>query len=410
MASIGSTTSIYSMNSIVGKSNTLTTSSVCYVGKTSSTTANLIRNSNMNTVKISSATIRNTGSTTIRYGNSSATSKVISSSTVRTNSSATSKDSNLLTNKINNTSSSTSAIVTSNVSKTPVVGNTTVKSGHTNISLSDSNTSEFDYSSISKVSKFAIAMFDGFKLGGLTSSRLYDVYSNMEKMAGTETADLLFSQMVAGCCYDRLAFNVFTGLDSSSKDLLMTYGMNENQADEVIDAIREQHDYANTKNDRVDMAHMFCTLSVYLGGSIAFVSDIAEIESGNAYSSEVTMGFGGDIFGIDLDLKVHDYSFTPSMNNDDYMADLDAVNISGAWYDSSESLIDVILEYYSKIESDKINRAEVFIENMGGKEKFDKLYSDAVLVKGENDASIMFKKAIDNRQQELKEDIGYAPN
>ena len=57
----------------------------------------------------------------------------------------------------------------------------------------------------------------------------------------------------------------------------------------------------------------------------------------------------------------------PYINNPDYMADLDAVNILGRM-SGSKDIMTAMLEYYSDLTNGKTNRAAEFVENLGGEE------------------------------------------
>ena len=53
----------------------------------------------------------------------------------------------------------------------------------------------------------------------------------------------------------------------------------------------------------------------------------------------------------------------PSMGNDDYKADLDAVNIIQRMEDKNQSYLEASNAYYSELESGKTNRAQEFVDN-----------------------------------------------
>ena len=66
-------------------------------------------------------------------------------------------------------------------------------------------------------------------------------------------------------------------------------------------------------------------------------------------------GYYGDVFGTLFAL--------PSLNNDDYLADLDAVNILKRL--QNNDIVEVCENYYQYINEGKINRAYEFTKNIG---------------------------------------------
>ncbi|MBF2349411.1 hypothetical protein IA940_07600 [Listeria marthii] len=111
-------------------------------------------------------------------------------------------------------------------------------------------------------------------------------------------------------------------------------------------------------NGTIDFAHMSVTLAAQLhsDGLKWFGSVYGGIENG-VYSAEDNAGYAGDIFGV--------FDAAPSMSNDDYRADLDAVNLSAIIHSGVPDGIKAITDYYSKIESGELNRANEFLRNIG---------------------------------------------
>ena len=72
---------------------------------------------------------------------------------------------------------------------------------------------------------------------------------------------------------------------------------------------------------------------------------------------EAQSGYIGDICGTN--------NTKPSMNKDDYAADLDAVNIYKRFTKNKhETIYEIFLTYYKGVQSDTINRASEFLENI----------------------------------------------
>lgn len=246
-------------------------------------------------------------------------------------------------------------------------------------------------------SAFAASMLNNFKLGGYVSANLFEFYDNLKDKMGTREANLRFAQTIAACCYEGVKWDMMSGWDEdSSKDYMMENGLSERTAESIVKEIREQHKNA-LSNNTIDMAHMFFTIATYLNEDDALGSAASTLTTG--FCDEIIAGFGGDVFGVGIKMPAPVYTFTPSgqmimlgysgeidlefiepsMGNDDYMADLDSVNLSRRLLcNKNESIIDVVMNYYEELNSGKNNRAEAFLENMGGQEKFYNMMKDAL--------------------------------
>ena len=65
----------------------------------------------------------------------------------------------------------------------------------------------------------------------------------------------------------------------------------------------------------------------------------------------------------------------PSIGNDDYKADLDAVNIVSSMKKNNSNFITTSNSYYDKLENNVYNRAEEFKKNVDFNEVKDKIYN-----------------------------------
>lgn len=108
--------------------------------------------------------------------------------------------------------------------------------------------------------------------------------------------------------------------------------------------------------DKPDFTHMCATAATILyDGKEKELGNLAGIYNG-IYSVDGNAGYVGDLYGTN--------GAKPSMGNADYMADLDAVNISNR-VKNGKSVVDAISEYYVQLESGQINRAREFKYNIG---------------------------------------------
>ena len=103
-----------------------------------------------------------------------------------------------------------------------------------------------------------------------------------------------------------------------------------------------------------DYTHQSTTTSIHLSNTIT-----ANIPILNTYIEELA-GWRGD--------TTTDADAVSSIGNDDYMADLDSVNIINMMNDSGNTMDYITAHnlYYKQLKSGEINRATTFVDNMGG--------------------------------------------
>lgn len=80
---------------------------------------------------------------------------------------------------------------------------------------------------------------------------------------------------------------------------------------------------------------------------------------------------------------------SPSMNNADYKADLDAVNIVSIMKKQGIDYQTASNQYYDAINSGSYNRATQFVQNLGGISKIKKIIYDEVGISASTDAAAM---------------------
>ena len=100
----------------------------------------------------------------------------------------------------------------------------------------------------------------------------------------------------------------------------------------------------NGEYTKADFAHQSITTATNLTGTIKTIKDLS--------------GWRGDV--------TYEADANPSMGNDDYKADLDAVNIAQRMKDTGKSYLEVANKYYQ--EADEVREKE-FLKNEGGYNK-----------------------------------------
>ena len=98
---------------------------------------------------------------------------------------------------------------------------------------------------------------------------------------------------------------------------------------------------------KTDFAHQYITMATHLYGK----PRLADLKDGHKNTNDMS-GWLGDTTDV-ADTK-------PSIGNDDYKADLDAVNIINIMKKRNLDFINVSNEYYNNLENGILNRAEEF--------------------------------------------------
>ena len=113
---------------------------------------------------------------------------------------------------------------------------------------------------------------------------------------------------------------------------------------------------------KTDFAHQYITMATHLYGE----PRLADIRGGHKNTNDMS-GWFGDTTDV-ADTK-------PSIGNDDYKADLDAVNIVSSMKKNNSNFITTSNSYYDKLASNVYNRAEEFKKNVDFNEVKDKIYN-----------------------------------
>ena len=129
---------------------------------------------------------------------------------------------------------------------------------------------------------------------------------------------------------------------------------------------------------KTDFAHQYITMATHLYGK----PRLADIRGGHKNTNDMS-GWFGDTTDV-ADIK-------PSIGNDDYKADLDAVNIVSLMKNNNSNFITTSNNYYDKLENNVYNRAEEFKKNVDFNEVKDKIYNQ-LTIKTVNDKGLISER------------------
>lgn len=249
---------------------------------------------------------------------------------------------------------------------------------------------------IKKMSDNELFFYNMKKQYGFNSeeSQIIDkLYNNLEKLHGKEEANRLLIALLASFQYGGNIQWSYTGALFGEKPLHLILAEAGRLTDKEIEllskAIINQHNLAPVLDikqasrilfdsnwedlskeqqarvtelftqfgNRPDFAHMCATIATYYTKSP--FENIADELLGILYpvsGLDVNSGYIGDVAGTN--------GAIPSMGNDDYYADLDAVNIY-AKLQGEKNINKVFNDYYKNIESVSDYRVNEFIKNIG---------------------------------------------
>lgn len=247
-----------------------------------------------------------------------------------------------------------------------------------NSSYSDNTTSKIEIPSFSNV------LTTTFGFSRSNSDLLVSIFIKLNDW-NPEEANQLFFALLASCSYNNVSANTLNhnGLvtyiketlsgalwtavgdikqSEAAQEELASLGFNKADIKDLFDELKSQHSGVNSKTSsyygRPDFTHFCATSATVLckkpekiAGSLA-----AGLFHG-IFSVDDSVGYIGDLCGTD--------GAEPSMNNADYKADLDAVNItSRMMHNSNSTVISVFCDYYHSIDTGKTNRAREFKSNV----------------------------------------------
>lgn len=221
-----------------------------------------------------------------------------------------------------------------------------------------------------EINEFEKILHDEFGFGKDYTDKVLKLLSNLyegikARKRNNYESNKEYHKLLASTVYqNRKTWSLIAGHYSSKNEVISEFNKNYNclkindksyfddmSMNNLYDEVINQHDI-KSGNDN-DFAHMSATISVYAYDSIfkGLAKNYA-VQFNGIYDLEANCGYIGDICGTN--------GTKPSMNKDDYAADLDAVNIYNRYVNSEKNVYEVFIEYYKGISEDRINRAIEF--------------------------------------------------
>lgn len=215
-----------------------------------------------------------------------------------------------------------------------------------------------------------------------TAKIMYKLYKNIKKLEGDNT-DYVFNRLMGGIVYDEYDINI-KNLSQSSKSYIFalffmhtaglgsywgdglnsrmqiktTFYLSEEEADYLIKVVSDLHIDSKGKNDFAHQSIIIASM-LYKGANLR-LSNFIGIFRGKGLDSDFVdqlIGWRGDI--------TNQAFANPSLSNDDYTADLDAVNIVAIMRKKKVDYISASNYYYNQLEKGQITRASAFDKNVG---------------------------------------------
>lgn len=233
---------------------------------------------------------------------------------------------------------------------------------------------------------FCDAIVNAFGFTEKSANLLVKIYLKLRE-DDPETANQKFFAYMASASYNDISlidlFKKFNGgtikkfgmgqawnavgevnLDETVVNDLISLGFGSEMINSLFKELRDQHDSLDDATTpyyrKPDFTHLCATAATILSESVwKTVGSVTAGGFNSVFSTDDNTGYIGDVCGTD--------GTEPSMNDGDYKADLDAVNVTTRLQknDKTSSLLTVIADYYNGIDSGEINRACEFKDNVG---------------------------------------------
>ena len=211
-----------------------------------------------------------------------------------------------------------------------------------------------------------------------TSEILYRLYDELD-MRGEENIDQKFFLMLGSITYpyegtvsrdlmlvpknlnDLWYALVGTYRTEKLNEELKRYGLSEYEIEKLEADVKNNHEHKlgdSAYIGKADLGHMSIIMALLLSkeeNAWTDMGDVAGVFNG-IYNLEANAGYVGDVYGTGGN--------GPKLTQDDYKADLDAVNLS-ARIKAGGSVPGVMNEYYTGIIVGDVNRADEFATNLG---------------------------------------------
>lgn len=226
-----------------------------------------------------------------------------------------------------------------------------------------------------EINEFERILHDEFGFGQEYTDKLLKCLSNLYEgisiqMHNNYSSTVEYHKLIASCVYqNKRTWALIGGLYSSERDVKSRIKdkfsslkitdksyFNEDAINNLYVAIKKQHDVSS--NNMNDFAHMSATIAVYTHNSpFKYIAGRVSKKYNGISKIEVQSGFIGDVCGTN--------GAKPSMNIEDYAADLDAVNLYKRYIsEKDKSIYSVFIDYYRGLERNDINRAKEFLVNI----------------------------------------------
>ena len=307
------------------------------------------------------------------------------------------------------------------------------------------------YMPITKKEKFIQTIRQQYGFSRTESEILLNLYQKLEKEYGSKKANIEFFKIVASYSYGDKSYGAWqvvgglyspngvnginVGINYRMKSVLRKYGLKDDEIDTIQKAIQNQHNFTNLKKIQETDSEAELTQKLYAGASKAYGKDVryADLDANQkSRVRELLSQFGGttDYSHMAATISAHytgnhfieneddlagwqgDVAGTmglpPSLGNDDYRSDLDAVNVYHKMK-NGDSVVDVTNSYYDSVERTSGYRAYEFVQNIGegdytkGMNKLEETYNLYVSSHSSEQSSNFekFMNAIQHFQKDL---------
>ena len=239
-----------------------------------------------------------------------------------------------------------------------------------------------------------------------TSDLLWKLYKNIEKTEGGN-ADYVYNRLVGGIIYndenaqwngsvlgylkDNVKWNGTAGPGSTGgakphhtiEEQMNRFGLSGEEYEIVRASIVKQYRDANKGNADIDFAHQSITTATNLYDNKFRLANFEGLRKGHWGDSHQHTN---DLSGWLGDVTIGN---PPSMNIQDYKADLDAVNIISIMKNQRISYVAATNQYYDQLSTNSYSRESEFLKNMGGMEYVKKQIYKETGINHQNDTQAM---------------------
>lgn len=224
---------------------------------------------------------------------------------------------------------------------------------------------------------FVNAMTREFGFDGETAGLIYKLYDRMEQ-EGIENLNQKYFALLASCVYSNSAnvsikntvWQEIAGTcdEEEFNKILKGYGFTEEEIKGLEHDIKENYRCSQLGNEtdagsyynKNDLSHISVICATMLNDNGVILNTAGGFAGwfcNGIFNLEANAGYVGDVFGT--------AGNGAKLTQDDYKADLDAVNLCSR-LEVCGNGIKVIGQYYEGIANGEINRANEFVINLGG--------------------------------------------